>query len=102
MCHYKIQSLTLAATLGYLLCSNDFSCHACWPFRLSEALPTGSSTSQAPNKGELEELVQLIGQRVGRSLERQGLLEQATTTAWMQEVERSRSQSRERLATLTN
>jgi len=31
---------------------------------------------KAPDKGELEELVQLISQRVGRCLERQGLLEQ--------------------------
>ena len=33
---------------------------------------------RAPNKGELEYLVQLISQRVGHCLERQGLLEQDT------------------------
>mgnify|MGYP003689580585 CR=1 FL=1 len=37
----------------------------------------------APDKGELEELVQLISQRVGRCLERQGLLEQDTESAWL-------------------
>ena len=36
---------------------------------------------KAPDKGELEELVQLISQRVGRCLERQGLLEQDTESA---------------------
>ncbi len=30
---------------------------------------------QAPAKGDLQELVQLISQRVGRCLEREGLLE---------------------------
>jgi len=35
-------------------------------------------------KGELEELVQLISQRVGRCLERQGLLEQDTESAWLE------------------
>jgi len=38
---------------------------------------------KAPDKGELEELVQLISQRVGRCLERQGLLEQDTEFAWL-------------------
>tara|TARA_B110000305_G_scaffold209670_1_gene242813 strand:- start:60 stop:1361 length:1302 start_codon:yes stop_codon:yes gene_type:complete len=38
---------------------------------------------KAPDKGELEELVQLISQRVGRCLERQGLLEQNTESAWL-------------------
>ena len=38
---------------------------------------------KAPDKGELEELVQLISQRVGRCLERQGLLEQDTENAWL-------------------
>jgi hypothetical protein len=38
---------------------------------------------KAPNKNELEELVQLISQRVGRCLERQGLLEQDTESAWL-------------------
>jgi hypothetical protein len=50
---------------------------------------------KAPGKGELEELVQLISQRVGRCLEepapraqrvlwvRQGLLEQDTESAWL-------------------
>jgi ribosomal protein S27E len=36
---------------------------------------------KAPNKDELEELIQLISQRVGRCLERQGLLEQDTDPA---------------------
>jgi hypothetical protein len=38
---------------------------------------------KAPDKGELEELVQLISQRVGRCLERKGLLEQDTESAWL-------------------
>ena len=38
---------------------------------------------KAPDKGDLEELVQLISQRVGRCLERQGLLEQDTESAWL-------------------
>ena len=38
---------------------------------------------KAPDKGELEELVQLMSQRVGRCLERQGLLEQDTKSAWL-------------------
>ena len=38
---------------------------------------------KAPDKGELEELIQLISQRVGRCLERQGLLEQDTESAWL-------------------
>ena len=38
---------------------------------------------KAPDKAELEELVQLISQRVGRCLERQGLLEQDTESAWL-------------------
>jgi hypothetical protein len=38
---------------------------------------------KAPNKDELEDLVQLISQRVGRCLERQGLLEQDTESAWL-------------------
>jgi hypothetical protein len=38
---------------------------------------------KAPDKGELEDLVQLISQRVGRCLERQGLLEQDTESAWL-------------------
>jgi hypothetical protein len=37
----------------------------------------------APDKGELEELVQLISQRVRRCLERQGLLEQDAESAWL-------------------
>ena len=36
---------------------------------------------KAPDKGELEELVQLISKRVGRCLERQGLLEQDMESA---------------------
>ena len=39
---------------------------------------------KAPNKDELEDLVQLISQRVGRRLERQGLLEQDTESAWLE------------------
>ena len=38
---------------------------------------------KAPAKSELEELVQLISQRVGRCLEHQGLLEQDTESAWL-------------------
>ena len=38
---------------------------------------------KAPDKSELEDLVQLISQRVGRCLERQGLLEQDTESAWL-------------------
>ena len=38
---------------------------------------------KAPDQGELQELVQLISQRVGRCLERQGLLEQDTESAWL-------------------
>jgi hypothetical protein len=38
---------------------------------------------KAPDQGELEDLVQLISQRVGRALERQGLLEQDTESAWL-------------------
>ena len=39
---------------------------------------------KAPNKGELEELVQLISLRVGRCLERLGLLEQDAEQAWLE------------------
>jgi hypothetical protein len=38
---------------------------------------------KAPEKGELEDLPQLISRRVGRCLERQGLLEQDTESAWL-------------------
>jgi hypothetical protein len=38
---------------------------------------------KAPDKSELQDLVQLISQRVGRSLERQGLLEQDAESAWL-------------------
>ena len=38
---------------------------------------------KAPVKDELEDLVQLICQRVGRCLERQGLLEQDAENAWL-------------------
>jgi len=38
---------------------------------------------KAPDKGELEKLIQLISRRVGRCLERQGLLEQDTESAWL-------------------
>ncbi len=39
---------------------------------------------RAPDKGELEDLVQLISRRVGRCLERQGLLEQDAESAWLE------------------
>ena len=39
---------------------------------------------KTPNKDELEDLVQLISQRVGRCLERQGLLKQDTESAWLE------------------
>lgn len=39
---------------------------------------------KAPDKGELEELVQLISRRFGRYLERQGLLEQDAESAWLE------------------
>jgi hypothetical protein len=39
---------------------------------------------KAPNKDGLDELVQLISQRVGRRLERQGLLEQDAENAWLE------------------
>ncbi len=39
---------------------------------------------KAPGKGELEQLVQLISQRVGRCLKRQGLLEQDSENAWLE------------------
>jgi hypothetical protein len=38
----------------------------------------------APTKNELDELVQLISQRVGRCLERQGLLVQDAENAWLE------------------
>jgi hypothetical protein len=38
---------------------------------------------KAPDKGELEKLIELISRRVGRCLERQGLLEQDTESAWL-------------------
>ena len=38
---------------------------------------------KTPDKCELEDLVQLISQRVGRCLERQGLLEQDSESAWL-------------------
>jgi hypothetical protein len=41
---------------------------------------------KAPNKDELEDLVQLISQRAGRCLERQGLLEQDTGSAWLARI----------------
>ena len=39
---------------------------------------------KAPDKGELESLTHLISQRVGRCLERQGLLEQDAESAWLE------------------
>jgi len=38
---------------------------------------------RAPDRSELENLVQLISQRVGRCLERQGLLEQDAEQTWL-------------------
>ena len=38
---------------------------------------------KAPDKGELEELVQRISKRIGRCLERQGLLERGAESAWL-------------------
>lgn len=38
---------------------------------------------KAPDKSELEDLVQVISQRISRCLERQGLLEQDTESAWL-------------------
>ena len=38
---------------------------------------------KAPDKDELEDLVLSISQRVGRSLERLGLLEQDAEQAWL-------------------
>ena len=46
--------------------------------------PLGFSASRRRIKSELEDLVQLISQRVGRCLERQGLLEQDTESAWLE------------------
>ena len=46
--------------------------------------PPGFQRVKAPDKKELENLVQLISQRVGRCLERQGLLEQDTESAWLE------------------
>jgi hypothetical protein len=39
---------------------------------------------RAPDKSELEDLVQLISQRAGRCLERLGLLEQDAESAWLE------------------
>ncbi len=39
---------------------------------------------RAPDRAELDELVQLISRRVGRCLQRQGLLEQDTESAWLE------------------
>lgn len=39
---------------------------------------------KAPDKGELQELIELISQRVGRCLERQDLLEQDAENAWLE------------------
>ncbi|CAA0121136.1 Uncharacterised protein [Halioglobus japonicus] len=38
---------------------------------------------KVPDISELEELVQLISKRVGRCLERQGLLEQGAESSWL-------------------
>ena len=50
---------------------------------------------KAPLKDELKDLVQLISQRVGRCLERQGLLEQDSESAWL-ELDRCRARPRRR------
>jgi len=47
------------------------------------ARPPRFQRIKAPSKRELEDLVQSISQRVGRCLERQGLLEQDTESAWL-------------------
>jgi len=41
---------------------------------------------RAPDTSELEELVRLISKRVGRCLQRQGLLEQDAENSWMMGV----------------
>ena len=45
--------------------------------------PSRFQRVKAPDKSELEDLVQLVSQRVGRCLERQGLLEQDAANAWL-------------------
>jgi hypothetical protein len=54
-----------------------------WHLCVSRQSTTRFRRVKAPDKGELEKLVQLISQRVGRCLERQGLLEQDTESAWL-------------------
>ena len=54
-----------------------------WCLRLSQQPTTSVSSVKAPNKDELEDLVQLTSQRVGRCLKRQGLLEQDSESAWL-------------------
>ncbi len=51
-----------------------------------ENRPPGFLRVKAPDKSTLEELVQLIRQRVGRCLERQGLLEQGAENAWLERL----------------
>ena len=46
----------------------------------------------SPTTQELTQLSQTIARRVGRYLERQGLLERDTDDAWMQEVEQRKEQ----------
>ena len=46
--------------------------------------PPRFQRAKAPDKSELEDLVQSISQRVVRCLERQGLLEQDTESAWLE------------------
>ena len=46
--------------------------------------PPGFQRVKAPAESELKDLAQLISQRVGRCLERQGLLEQDTESAWLE------------------
>jgi hypothetical protein len=46
--------------------------------------PPGFQRVRAPDRAELDEPVQLISRRVGRCLERQGLLEQDAESAWLE------------------
>jgi hypothetical protein len=55
-----------------------------WCLHPSRQPPPRFQRVKAPDKSELEDLVQLISQRVGRCLERQGLLEQDTDSDWLE------------------
>ncbi len=54
------------------------------PWQTVDNRPPRFQRVKAPDKGELEELVQLISRRVGSCLERQGLLEQDDESAWLE------------------